>query len=62
MRNPGCLDRAELFKLQTRADSCQEALAAAEKNWDDVQLQFVDQSGRLGAVATVAALSVTRPS
>ena len=44
MRNPGRLDRAELLELQIRADSGEEALATAENDRDDVQLQLVDQS------------------
>src|SRR5829696_380907 len=46
VRYPGCLDRAELFKLQVRSDSVEETLAAAQDERRDVDLDFVDEPGR----------------
>src|SRR6266540_246594 len=66
VRYPGCLDRAELFKLQVRADSFKEALAAAEKERRDVDLDLVDEPGRqvlvddVGAAADVDVLAAGR--
>jgi hypothetical protein len=46
VRHPGCLDRAELFKLQVRADSVEQTRAVAENHRSDVQLELVDEAGR----------------
>jgi hypothetical protein len=42
----GRLDRPDLLQLQVRAYTFELPCAAAEQQWDDVQLELVDEPGR----------------